>query len=169
PLESPNARLNMQKLGAISRRYWRNIYGEHFGDLNEGLPTDRLLVEWWIRGRRVEAKAKTEVEAKAKAKAEVEVFVVEGCGVSRRVVAFHTDLDALSLSVEVPADIQQLKRDDMALAHDWRLRVREAFETYLDRGYVVTGFVTRGQGETRRNSYTLLRTTDDLTEWIGVE
>jgi predicted GNAT superfamily acetyltransferase len=165
PLESPNARLNMHKLGAISRRYWRNIYGEHFGDLNEGLPTDRLLVEWWIRGRRVEAKAEVEVEVKV----EAEVFVVEGGGASRRVVAFHTDLDAPCLSVEVPANIQKLKRADMALAHDWRLRVREAFETYLGRGYVVTGFVTRGQGETRRNSYTLSHTTDDLTEWIGME
>jgi predicted GNAT superfamily acetyltransferase len=163
PLESPNARLNMHKLGAISRRYWRNIYGEHFGDLNEGLPTDRLLVEWWIRGRRVEAKAEVEAEAKA------EVFVVEGGGVSRRVVAFHTDLDAACLSLEVPANIQKLKRADMALAHDWRLRVREAFETYLGRGYVVTGFVTQGQGETRRNAYTLSHTTDDLTQWIGME
>ncbi len=171
PLESPNARLNMHKLGAISRRYWRNIYGEHFGDLNEGLPTDRLLVEWWIRGRRVEVEAKVEaeVEAKVEVEAKAEVFVVEGGGVSRRVVAFHTDLDAPCLSLEVPANIQKLKRADMTLAHDWRLRVREAFETYLDRGYIVTGFVTQGQGETRRNSYTLLRTTDDLTQWIGVE
>jgi predicted GNAT superfamily acetyltransferase len=169
PLESPNARLNMHKLGAISRRYWRNIYGEHFGDLNEGLPTDRLLVEWWIRGRRVEAKAEVEVKSEVEVKVEAEVFVAEGCGVSRRVVAFHTDLDAPCLSLEVPANIQRLKRADMALAHDWRLRVREAFETYLGRDYVVTGFVTQGQGETRRNSYTLSHTTDDLTEWIGME
>jgi predicted GNAT superfamily acetyltransferase len=167
PLESPNARLNMHKLGAISRRYWRNIYGEHFGDLNEGLPTDRLLVEWWIRGRRVEAKA--EVETGAEIELEAEVFAVEGCGVSRRVVAFHAHLDASLLSLEVPADIQQLKRADIALAHDWRLRVREAFETYLDRGYVVTGFVTQGQAETRRNSYILSCMTDDLIEWIGME
>jgi predicted GNAT superfamily acetyltransferase len=159
PLESPNARLNMHKLGAISRRYWRNIYGEHFGDLNEGLPSDRLLVEWWIRGRRVEGEAEGEGE----------VFAVEGSGVSRRVRAFRAHLDAPCLSLEVPADIQQLKRADMTLAHDWRLQVREAFETYLERGYVVTGFVTQGQGETRRNFYVLSRMTDDLIEWIGVE
>jgi predicted GNAT superfamily acetyltransferase len=165
PLESPNARLNMHKLGAISRSYWRNIYGEHFGDLNEGLPTDRLLVEWWIRGQRVEAKAEVEAEVEAKA----EVFAVEGGGVSRRVVAFHTDLDAPCLSVEVPANIQKLKRADMALAHDWRVRVREAFETYLGRRYVVTGFVTQGEGDARHNSYILSRMTDNLIEWIGME
>jgi predicted GNAT superfamily acetyltransferase len=169
PLESANARLNMHKLGAISRSYWRDIYGEHFGDLNEGLPTDRLLVEWWIRGRCVEAKAKAEVEAGAEAEVEAEVFVVEGCGVSRRVVAFHIDLDTPCLSLEVPADIQQLKRTDMALAHDWRVRVREAFETYLGRRYIVTGFVTQGEGDTRHSSYILSRMTDNLIEWIGME
>jgi predicted GNAT superfamily acetyltransferase len=165
PLESPNARLNMHKLGAISRRYWRNIYGEHFGDLNEGLPSDRLLVEWWIRGRRVEGEAEVEV----KAEGESEVFAVEGSGVSRRVGAFRAHLDAPCLSLEVPADIQRLKQADMALAYDWRLQVREAFEMYLERGYVVTGFVTQGQGETRRNFYGLSRMTDDLREWIGME
>jgi predicted GNAT superfamily acetyltransferase len=175
PLESPNAWLNMHKLGAISRSYWRNIYGEHFGDLNEGLPTDRLLVEWWIRGRRVEAKAedeakvRNEAKAKVKVEAEAEVFVVEGCGVSQRVVAFHIDLDAPCLSLEVPADIQQLKRTDMALAHDWRVRVREAFETYVGRRYVVTGFVTQGEGDTRHSSYILSRMADNLIEWIGME
>ncbi len=168
PLESPNARLNMRKLGAVSRRYWRNIYGEHFGAINEGLPTDRLLVEWWIRGRRVEEKAKVEAEAKTEVEAEA-VFEVDGWGMSRRVTAFHPDLHAPRLSLEVPTDIQQLKRTDMPLARDWRSRVREAFETYFDHGYIVIDFVTEGQGETRRNAYTLSPLTDDLRDWIGME
>jgi len=170
PLESPNARLNMHKLGAVSRRYWRDIYGEHFGALNEGLPTDRLLVEWWIRGRRVEGKVKAEAEVEAKAEAEVEaIFEVEGRGMARRVAVLHTDLEAPRLSMEVPADIQQLKRTDMSLAWDWRLRVREAFETYLGRGYLVTDFITEGQGEDRRNTYLLQQPTEALREWIGLE
>lgn len=175
PLEGANARLNMHKLGAVSRRYWRNIYGEHFGALNEGLPSDRLLVEWWIRGLRVEveAKVKGEVEGKAKGEGEgeegVRVFEVAGGGEARRVMEFRPDLDAPSLALEVPADIQRLKQADMALALDWRLRVREAFETYFERGYVVTDFVTEGTGEARRNYYILSQMTESLRDWIGVE
>lgn len=88
---------------------------------------------------------------------------------SRRVAAFCADLGARRLSLEVPAEIQQLKRADMSLALDWRLRVREAFETYLARGYVVTGLVTEGQGEARRNWYILQQMTEKLRDWIGVE
>jgi predicted GNAT superfamily acetyltransferase len=166
PLESANARLNMRKLGAVSRRYWRNIYGEHFGALNEGLPTDRLLVEWWIRGQRVENKTRAEVTVEAEEA--VPILQVDGTGVTRRVTGFDADLDALRLALEVPTDIQGLKRDDMSLAIDWRLRVREAFETYLDRGYIVTDFVIDGMGKTRRGAYILEPLTDELRDWVGI-
>jgi predicted GNAT superfamily acetyltransferase len=167
PLESANARLNMHKLGAVSRRYWRNIYGEHFGALNEGLPTDRLLVEWWIGGPRVTEKAMT--EAKVEAKEAVPVFQVDGTGLTRQVRRFDASLDAPRLALEVPASIQELKRGDMSLAVDWRLRVREAFETYFDRGYIVTDFVTGGEGETRRSAYILSPLTNELRNWIGID
>jgi predicted GNAT superfamily acetyltransferase len=167
PLESANARLNMHKLGAVSRRYWRNIYGEQFGALNEGLPTDRLLVEWWIGGQRVEAKVKDEV--KVEVGEGVPVFEVEGRGMARRVTGFDADLDAPCLALEVPAEIQYLKRADMALALDWRLRVRDAFEMYFERGYIVTDFVTEREGEARRSAYILSSTTLHLRDWIGLE
>jgi predicted GNAT superfamily acetyltransferase len=180
PLESPNARLNMHKLGVVSRHYWRNVYGERFGALNEGLPTDRLLVEWWIRGQRVveietrdrdrdREGDRAEVKAELEAGECVPVFEVEGWGLSRRVMTFHADLDVPCLSLEVPADIQHLKRTDMPLARDWRLRVREAFERYLGQGYIVTDFVTKGRGEARRSSYVLSQITDDLRDWVGME
>jgi predicted GNAT superfamily acetyltransferase len=167
PLETPNAWLNMHKLGAVSRRYWRNIYGERFGALNEGLPTDRLLVEWWIRGKQVGAKANAGV--KVESLETVPVFAVAGEGISRRVTAFHADLDAPCLYLDVPANIQHLKRTDMALALDWRLRVREAFEVYLGRGYLVTDFIRRGERGADRNSYFLSLLTHKLSDWIGIE
>ncbi len=167
PLESANARLNMHKLGAVGRRYWRNIYGERFGALNEGLPTDRLLVEWWIGGQGVEAKVRDEV--KAKDGDEIPIFEVEGVGVARRVTGFDAALDVPCLALDVPAEIQRLKRADMALALDWRLRVREAFETYFERGYIVTDFKTQGTGEARRSYYILSQMTESLRDWIGLE
>jgi len=53
PLEIKNAYLNIEKLGAIVRRYSVNQYGISSSPLQGGLPTDRLTAEWWVNSRRV--------------------------------------------------------------------------------------------------------------------
>jgi predicted GNAT superfamily acetyltransferase len=69
PLEIKNAYLNIEKLGAIARRYSVNQYGITSSPLQGGLPTDRLVAEWWLKSRRVElllqAKKKPRIEALA--------------------------------------------------------------------------------------------------------
>ena len=59
PLEIKNAYLNIEKLGAIARRYNPNQYGITSSPLQGGLPTDRLIAEWWLRSKRVEEVART--------------------------------------------------------------------------------------------------------------
>ncbi len=54
PLEIKNAYLNVERLGAIARRYNVNQYGITSSPLQGGLPTDRLVAEWWLKSRRVE-------------------------------------------------------------------------------------------------------------------
>jgi predicted GNAT superfamily acetyltransferase len=54
PLEIKNAYLNVEKLGAIARRYNINQYGITSSPLQGGLPSDRLIAEWWLKSRRVE-------------------------------------------------------------------------------------------------------------------
>jgi predicted GNAT superfamily acetyltransferase len=54
PLEIKNAWLNIQKLGAIVRRYTINQYGITSSPLQGGLPSDRLIAEWWLKSKRVE-------------------------------------------------------------------------------------------------------------------
>jgi predicted GNAT superfamily acetyltransferase len=56
PLEIKNAYLNIEKLGAIARRYNVNQYGITSSPLQGGLPTDRLVAEWWLESDRVLAK-----------------------------------------------------------------------------------------------------------------
>lgn len=53
PLEIKNAYLNIEKLGAIVRRYTPDFYGSSSSPLQGGLPTDRLHAEWWLRSKRV--------------------------------------------------------------------------------------------------------------------
>jgi predicted GNAT superfamily acetyltransferase len=54
PLEIKNAYLNIEKLGAIARRYNVNQYGITSSPLQGGLPTDRLVAEWWMKSSRVD-------------------------------------------------------------------------------------------------------------------
>ena len=54
PLEIKNAYLTMEKLGAIARRYNINQYGITSSPLQGGLPSDRLIAEWWLKSKRVE-------------------------------------------------------------------------------------------------------------------
>ena len=54
PLEIKNAYFNLERLGAIARRYNVNQYGITNSPLQGFLPTDRLVAEWWMTSRRVE-------------------------------------------------------------------------------------------------------------------
>jgi predicted GNAT superfamily acetyltransferase len=54
PLEIKNSYLNLERLGAIARRYNINQYGITSSPLQGFLPTDRLVAEWWLKSERVE-------------------------------------------------------------------------------------------------------------------
>ena len=54
PLEIKNSYFNLERLGAIARRYNVNQYGITSSPLQGGLPTDRLVAEWWLKSKRVE-------------------------------------------------------------------------------------------------------------------
>ncbi len=54
PLEIKNSYFNLEKLGAVARRYNMNQYGITSSPLQGGLRTDRLVAEWWLKSKRVE-------------------------------------------------------------------------------------------------------------------
>ena len=73
PLEIKNAYLNIEKLGAIARRYNVNQYGITSSPLQGGLPTDRLVAEWWMKSKRVEAVLADAPRAKFDCRARIDV------------------------------------------------------------------------------------------------
>jgi predicted GNAT superfamily acetyltransferase len=117
PLELKNAFLNIEKLGAIVRRYTENAYGVTASPLHGGLPTDRCTAEWWIDSPRV-----------------------------RGVLAGETLPHGSTECVAYPADIAIIRQEHPARAREIQesngRRLRQAFE----RGLAVTGFV-RGETE----------------------
>ena len=144
PLEAPNARLNLRTLGGIAHVYRRNIYGENFGALGTGLPSDRFVVEWWIKGDRVERRITGIVLRPAGVGSPIANRCF-GSSIDRHVEAIDLDLDAPLIRIEIPNDLQSIKRMNMPLAMDWRMKTRELFEAYFARGYEAIDFVRAGE------------------------
>jgi len=72
-----------------------------------------------------------------------------------------TDLDTGRqddrLLLEIPANIQTVKRISMSQAQTWRRITRQAFQTYFRRGYVAVDCLIQGSGAARRVFYMLER------------
>jgi predicted GNAT superfamily acetyltransferase len=109
PLQSRNAHFNLNKLGAIVRRYEVNFYGERNRTVfDAGIGSDRVFAEWWVRSPKVESSLRGE--------------------------PFRPALAAASL--EIPSDVNAIKNRDERAALLWRLHTRERFQSRLSRGLV---------------------------------
>jgi predicted GNAT superfamily acetyltransferase len=65
PLELKNAYLNIERLGAVVRRYVLNQYGTTTSHLHAGLPTDRCVAEWHLERERKAAETLAEIRVPA--------------------------------------------------------------------------------------------------------
>lgn len=87
PLEIKNAYLNIEKLGAIARRYSVNQYGLTSSPLQGGLPSDRLVAEWWMKSKRVEAVLaevpRAKFEWRARIDVPAEIYAWKGAAATR--------------------------------------------------------------------------------------
>jgi predicted GNAT superfamily acetyltransferase len=144
PLLTRNANLNLQALGARSRTYFHNFYGLTPSlCLGPGIPTDRLLIEWPIRGSRVqgriEGKGKAPCYREAKLPKALECMAGEA-GTFAPPAKPRLNLDAAVILAEVPRDIKALAfRCDLIAA--WQTRLRRVMQHYFGRGYWAEHFI----------------------------
>jgi predicted GNAT superfamily acetyltransferase len=130
PLESRNAYFNLHKLGVLSRTYKEDVYGELDDDLNRGLPSDRLVVEWWLRDVPRERR---------RAAANGAAILADQDGLPA--LRLEGGREERILRVAAPDSIQRIKRESPDLALEWRLAQRAALGWALARGYVVRDFL----------------------------
>jgi predicted GNAT superfamily acetyltransferase len=116
PLELKNAHFNLVRLGAVARRYIPNCYGVTESPLHAGLPTDRLVAEWWLASERVQSI------------------------LANRPLAVKGAIQRIRL----PANLAETKAVDLAAAARTQADVREQFQKWFSRGYVATGIETHG-------------------------
>lgn len=112
PLEIKNAYFNIERLGAIVRRYVLNQYGFTSSYLHAGLPTDRCTAEWWLSSERVKA-------------------ILDGR---------QPDRTPVEVRIPVPAAIAKLRHDDTNQAREIQHNISEMFLSAFSRDLAVIGF-----------------------------
>ena len=113
PLRAKNAFLNIERLGAIVRRYLPNYYGRVGSRLQQGLPSDRLVAEWWLTSTRVRQ-------------------ALEGNSP-------HRSTSKVAATVAIPSDFAALADKDPAAARAQQSLVRQQLQDCFARGLAITG------------------------------
>jgi len=143
PLQSKNAYFNFNKLGVVCRRYIIDLYGEIRDNLNRGLPSDRMLVEWHINSPRVIKRIGGEKPPKYEFLPIniPRINEVRYIGGVPHVISVDLDLNDRFLLVEIPSNYTELRARNFKLVLDWRITLRRIFTAYMNRGYIVVDLV----------------------------
>lgn len=153
PLESKNGYLNLNKLEVVVNRYYVNVYGQKTtSELHSGIGTDRFLAEWRVEESRNVQLGPHLTRA---------VAIISGTRTRSGWVSPKQNsgrVTAPVLSVEVPYEIQALKKADPSLAMEWRLITRLVLPEYLSLGYQVRRLETFEDDQGTRSAYLLCNT-----------
>jgi predicted GNAT superfamily acetyltransferase len=117
PLEMRNAHFNLNRLGAIARRYLPNLYGITSSPLHRGLATDRLVAEWHLDSPRV--------------------LAALGGELSSPVAAATIELSSL---------LEHWKSADLPQVHMLQNDIRESFTREFAKGYAAVGVERTREG-----------------------
>jgi predicted GNAT superfamily acetyltransferase len=134
PLVARNAYFNIEKLGARTTRYMIDYYGQMSDGLNAGQASDRVLLSWDLT-----------VDTPPPRRGSLrQTFAALTSDPGGRPELHDAPTDCAHLTIEVPGDIERLRREDAPLSHEWRIALRQALPPLLDNGWRVTNFDRAG-------------------------
>jgi predicted GNAT superfamily acetyltransferase len=142
PLIAKNAHFNFSKLGVISRVYFLDYYGPMRDSINSGLETDRFFAESFLHSdivERLRVRVKSQID-----NAHVAV-TTRGRQNYVRCSDWKTDIHNLATIVDIPRDIERIKRLSLEDAKTWRLATRELLTTYFRAGFTALDLIRRGK------------------------
>ena len=114
PLELRNTHFNLNRLGAICRKYLPNLYGITTSPLHRGLATDRLLVEWRLDSART-------------------VAAIENL--------LKDTLEAPAI-IEIPSELERWLGTDSPEVGKVQSRLRDEFTKWFEKGYAAVALRT---------------------------
>jgi predicted GNAT superfamily acetyltransferase len=163
PLESRNAYLNIYLLGCTCQTYYRDYYGEMSDEMNEGIPSDRFRVDWWIRSGQVEEKLAKSAPSNQDPNLPENIIPADWQILNP---ARHDSVPLPIPSerpeppqheqvlVEIPTDIQSIRQQDHALALSWRIHTRDIFEEAFSGSFQIVDLIYI-RGKNPRSYYLL--------------
>lgn len=149
PLVRRNAYFNLVKLGARPREYLMDFYGEIDDGINAGQGSDRLLLAWDLAAPDVASRCAGRCP-------EPDPATLQNAPVALREAAdgspVTADAGGPTVLVQVPPDIERLRRSSPELARRWRAAVRDVLGQLVHDGARVTGFTRSGYYVVERNA-----------------
>lgn len=137
PLESVNAFLNLQTLGALPAEYVCDLYGKgEKSILHRGIGTDRFILTWYLEPADKQAYMAQFSPLPAAASLPA---VISG-------TLTFAPIDAAGVRIQIPENIQQLKSERPEEAAAWRHATRAAFMHYFGQGYGVVSYNVLADG-----------------------
>ena len=153
PMESRNAHLNLNRLGAEVVEYVPHMYGETASARTDlGIGTDQFIVRWDFDSA-AGPKSAPDIEGA--------VILTAPTGDNAATPALPAHPEGSTVLVEIPGDIQKVKLELPDLAAAYREYTRLAFRHYLGLAYEVRGFVPGNRGG---NSFYVLEPTAQESE-----
>lgn len=134
PLEARNAYVNLTKLGGYVRTYLESYYGDMGDRLNQGLPSDRLLLEWEfdrlpdIKNANIASSYPSLIETRHSGS-------LLHPSIKNKIADNHGYL------LPIPADIHSIKAQDIDCAREWRICVRVLLTEAFSRGYKIISMI----------------------------
>lgn len=112
PLEMRNAYFNLMRLGAVVRKCRPNFYGITSSHLHAGMPTDRLVAEWWLDSPH-----------------------------TKRIIteAVPQPVSQNAVRILVPREIPEWRKSQTDRAISEQTKIREQFLQYTGQNFVATG------------------------------
>jgi predicted GNAT superfamily acetyltransferase len=134
PLETVNGYLNLHKLGAVCSTYLENVYGEMDDKLNNGIPSDRFLVEWVIKDSNKSSEPNIEMEYPRA----ILTRTSEGFSIPEKIDLNHR---SQNIFVPIPGNFQELKKYNLSLGIAWREYTQKVFTHYFSLGWKAVDIV----------------------------
>jgi len=141
PLQAINANLNIHTLGAITSTYLRNFYGlDSKLNLGPGIPTDRFLMEWLIREKRITERRSGRYETFAEV-ALPKALERRAGGGDPQPGRPRLGLRGKLILAEAPRDINAWRGRHEPTA-SWQRALRRVLEHYFGQRYATVDFLS---------------------------
>ena len=123
PLVRRNCVFNFEKLGAIAVEYLPNFYGTMTDAINAGDDSDRLFAYWPVQ------------ETVAGESTITNAVALQNHAGTPSAQSFD---ETKAFWLELPEDIEALRKSDLDLARRWRQAVRGVLKPALDDGWFIS-------------------------------